>query len=200
MIIKSKYKIARRLGTPIYEKTQLPKFALRNDRRAKGAWRPRSGFGLQLLEKQKARLTYSIVERQFKKYVKEASAKKGANTVQTLFGRLEMRLDNVVYRLGFATTRLAAKQMVSHGHIMVGNTRTNIPSYTLSIGETISVRPNSMKKPLMVGFDERMKQVKLPSWLTYDADKKIATVTALPKYVPTEHPFNLGVVVEFYSR
>jgi small subunit ribosomal protein S4 len=200
MIIKSKYKIARRLGTPIYEKTQLPKFAIRNERRTKGAWRPRSGYGLQLLEKQKARLTYSIVERQFKKYVKESSGKKGMNTVDVLYTRLESRLDNVVYRLGFAPTRLAARQMVSHGHIMRNDKRVNIASCTLSIGDSISVRAASFKKPLLAGYDEKMKTVKIPSWLTYDAEKKVAKVVADPKYVPSEHPFDLGVVVEFYSR
>ena len=200
MIIKSKYKIARRLGTPIYEKTQLAKFAQRNERREKGAWRPKSDFGQQLLEKQKARLTYSLVERVFKKYVTEASAKKGVSATEALFTRLETRLDNVVYRLGFASTRLASKQMVSHGHIYVNGTRLNVPSYNVKAGDLITVRPSSVKKPLFATFDEKMKTVKVPAWLSYDAEKKVGTVTGTPKYIPAEHPFNLGVVIEFYSR
>jgi len=200
MIIKSKYKIARRLGTPIYEKTQLAKFAQRNERKSKGPWRPKSDFGQQLLEKQKVRFTYSLVERQFKKYVKEASAQRGISTVDALFARLETRLDNTIYRLGFASTRLAAKQMVSHGHIYVNGKQINVPSYNVKVGNLISVRPSSVKKPLFATFDEKMKAVKAPTWLSYDAEKKVGTVTGTPKYVPSEHAFNLGSVVEFYSR
>ncbi len=200
MIIGPKYKIARRLGANIFEKTQSAKFALRQERKAgKGPQRPKGQFATQMLEKQKARLSYGVAERQFKKYVKESAAKKG-NTTQALFLRLESRLDNVVYRLGFAATRLAARQMVSHGHITVDGKKVTIPSYSTVVGEKISVRAGSQNKALFVSLDDKMKTVKIPSWLSYDADKRIATVEAAPKYVPTEHLFNLGQVIEFYSR
>ncbi len=200
MIIKSKYKIARRLGAPIFEKTQTAKYALRLERKEKGAWRPKTDFGLAMLEKQKARFTYGMGERQFSKYVREAVAKKGVNSIQLLFKKLEFRLDNVVYRLGFAPTRLAARQMVSHGHIMVGGSRVGIPSYEVKVGEIVSIRPGSVGKPLFKTLDEKMKEVKIPEWLSYDAEKKEAKVTGVPKYEPRDNHFDIKTVLEFYSR
>ena len=200
MIIKSKYKVARRLGAPLFEKTQTAKYALRQERKDKGAWRPKSDFGLQMLEKQKARFTYGMNERQFSKYVREAVAKKGVNSTELLFTKLETRLDNVVYRLGFAPTRSAARQMVSHGHIKVGGTRVTIPSYQVSVGETLSIRGGSLAKPLFKTLDEKMKEVKVPEWLAYDAEKKEAKVTGKPKYEPRDNHFDIKAVLEFYSR
>jgi small subunit ribosomal protein S4 len=200
MIIKSKYKVARRLGAPLFEKTQTAKYALRQERKDKGAWRPKSDFGLQMLEKQKARFTYGINERQFSKYVRAAVAKKGVNSTQLLFFKLECRLDNVVYRLGWAPTRSAARQMVSHGHIRVGGTRVTIPSYEVKVGEIITIRPGSLVKPLFKTFDEKMKEVKIPEWLSYDADKKEAKATGAPKYEPRDNHFDIKAVLEFYSR
>jgi small subunit ribosomal protein S4 len=201
MKIGPKYKIARRLGANIFEKTQTSKFAMRQERKGgKGPYRPKGEFAVAMLEKQKVRYSYGVGERQFKKYVKESVAKKGVNTVQALFERLEMRLDNVVYRLGLASTRLAARQMVAHGHILVNNKRTNVPSYTLSIGDKVSVRGASQKSSLFKDSDDKLKKIAFPSWLSYDHDKKIAEVTGTPKHNPTEHLFNLGQVIEFYSR
>lgn len=203
MRIGPKYKIARRLGANIFEKTQTQKFALRSERKAankKKSFGPKSEFAAQMLEKQKVRMTYGIGERQFKKYVKEAVAKKGVNTTQALYERLEMRLDNAIYRLGFAPTRLAARQMVSHGHILVNAKRTNVSSYTVEQGDKISVRDASLKKPLFKDIDEKLKKTAHPSWIAYDADKKVATIQGTPKLNPTEVLFNLGQVIEFYSR
>jgi small subunit ribosomal protein S4 len=200
MINGPKYKIARRLGANIFEKTQTQKFALRQERKGgKGPYRPKGEFALAMLEKQKVRYTYGVLERQFKKYVKESVEVKGA-TVQALFERLETRLDNVVYRLGFAPTRQAARQMVAHGHIMVNGKRTNVPSQNVEMGDKITIRTASEKKPLFAGIDEKLSKVALPSWLSYDKDKKVATIEGMPKHNPTEHLFNLGQVIEFYSR
>lgn len=205
MITGPKYKIARRLGANIFEKTQTAKFALRAERKAasnkgKGGYRPKGEYAVAMLEKQKVRYTYGVLERQFKKYVKESVAKKGINTVQALYERLEMRLDNIVYRLGLASTRSAARQMVAHGHILVDGKRTNVPSQTIFVGEKIMVRGASLKKPLFKDLDEKMKKVAIPSWLSYDHDKKVAEVTGTPKHSPSEVLFNLGQVIEFYSR
>jgi len=200
MIIKSKYKVARRLGAPLFEKTQTAKYALRQERKDKGAWRPKSDFGLQMLEKQKARFTYGLSERQFSKYVREAVAKKGVNSTELLFSKLEYRLDNVVYRLGFAPTRSAARQMVSHGHIKVGATRVTIPSYEVSVGEILSIRPGSVGKPIFATLAEKMKEVKVPAWLSYDAEKKEAKIVGAPKYEPRDNHFDIKAVLEFYSR
>ncbi|MDP1625027.1 MAG: 30S ribosomal protein S4 [bacterium] len=200
MKIGPKYKIARRLGANIFEKTQTAKYALRADRKVgKRSMRPKGQFATQMLEKQKARLTYFVNERQFKKYVKESLAKKG-NTTQALFERLERRLDNVVYRLGWAPTRQAARQMVNHGHITVNGRKLDIPSYVVEAGDKITPRAGSLKKPLFADFDEKAKKVQVPSWLSFDADKKTASVDGSPKYAPSEHLFNLGQVIEFYSR
>jgi small subunit ribosomal protein S4 len=201
MIFGPKYKLARRLGANIFEKTQTQKFALRQERKAgKGPYRPKGDFAVAMLEKQKVRFSYGVGERQFKKYVKESVAKKGTNTTQALYERLEMRLDNTVYRLGFAPTRQAARQMTAHGHILVNNKRTNIPSQTLFIGDKVTVRGASLTKPLFKELDEKMKKVSVPTWLSYDGDKKLATVESTPKYSPSEHLFSLGQVIEFYSR
>lgn len=200
MIIKSKYKVARRLGAPLFEKTQTAKYALRQERKEKGAWRPKSDFGLQMLEKQKARFTYGMNERQFSKYVREAVAKKGVNSTQLLFTKLESRLDNVVYRLGFAPTRSAARQMVAHGHIRVDGLRVTIPSYQVAAGDIVSIRPGSLAKPLFKTLDEKMKEVKVPEWLSYDGEKKEAKVTGAPKYEPRDNHFDIKAVLEFYSR
>lgn len=201
MIIGPKYKIARRLGANIFEKTQTQKFAQRQEQKGgKGPYRPKGEFATAMLEKQKVRFSYGVGEKQFKKYVKESVAKKGTNAVQALYTRLETRLDNVVYRLGFASTRLAARQMSAHGHILVNNKRTNVPSYTLSIGDKITIRGASQAKPLFKDLDEKLKKVQVPSWISYDAEKKVATIEGTPKYTPSEHLFNLGQVIEFYSR
>ncbi|HEY0908020.1 MAG TPA: 30S ribosomal protein S4 [Candidatus Paceibacterota bacterium] len=200
MISGPKYKIARRLGANIFEKTQTQKFALRQERKGgKPSFRPKGDYALAMLEKQKVRFSYGVGERQFKKYVNESLAKKGA-TVQALFERLETRLDNVVYRLGLASTRQAARQMTAHGHILVNGKRTNVPSQTISMGDKVSIRLASQKKPLFATVDEKMKKVALPSWISYDADKKTATVEGMPKYAQKDHLFNLGQVIEFYSR
>lgn len=201
MIKGPKYKIARRLGANIFEKTQTPKFAMRAERRGgKSSYRPKGEYAVAMLEKQKVRYTYGVLERQFKKYVRESVAKKGVNTVQALYERLERRLDNVIYRLGIAPTRFAARQMVSHGHVMVNGERVNIPSFTASEGDEISIRQSSLKKALFNDHDEKMKKIKTPDWLSYDLSKKMATVRGSPKWNPAEHLFNLGQVIEFYSR
>ncbi len=202
MIIGPKYKIARRLGAGVFEKTQTQKFALSEARRGKSDKKrggPKTDFGIQMLEKQKARFSYALTEKQFSKYVKSSLEKKGLSR-DLLFQKLESRLDNVVLRSGFAITRLAARQMVSHGHLMVNGTRVTIPSYQLRIGDKITIRVASAKKPLFTGLDERIQKFKAPSWLKLDGDKKIVEVQGQPKLVAEELIFDIGQVLEFYSR
>lgn len=200
MIIKSKYKIARRLGAPLFEKTQTAKYTLRQERSHKEAWRPKSDYGMAMLEKQKARFTYRVNERQFSKYVREAVAKKGTVSAQALFEKLELRLDNVIYRLGIASTRGAARQLIVHGHIFVNGKRVNIPSYNVYTKDIITIRPLSAKSALFANLDEKLKEYKVPSWLSFDMDKKEAKITGAPDYVPKENHFDLKSVIEFYSR
>lgn len=204
MIIGPRYKIARKVGAPIFEKTQTQKYAASQARRAKSSERgPRqkSDFGLQMAEKQKARYTYLLLERQFSNYVKKAIATKG-NTVSLLYSLFERRLDNVVYRMGFASTRAASRQMVSHGHITVNGKRVTIPSIQVREGDTIGIRAGSLNKPIFATISEKIKNTTTPAWIKMDLDKRQAVISGMPNY-ETEKvglQFDLSAVIEFYSR
>ncbi len=201
MITGPRYKRARRLGGSVYEKTQTKKFVARSA--AKDAPRKKmmgSDFGLQLLEKQRARFTYGLGEKQFKNLVEKIMTRKGINTGEALIQALEMRLDNAVYRLGFGSTRQATRQIVNHGHINVNGKRLTIPSYALSVGDTISIREGSLKKPLFKNIDEKLKDVKVPSWLALDVSKKEAKVQGTPKIAPNELTFDIPQILQYYSK
>jgi len=203
MQIGPKYKIARRLGAPIFEKTQTQKFSLSKKSQGKeGAKRPKakSEFGRQLIEKQKARLTYGLSERQFSKYAKAIIEKKSTKASADLFEVLERRLDNVTYRIGLATTRRFARQMTSHGHILVNGKKVTVPSYQLYVGDVISIREGSLKKPLFATLDEKIKSTTFPSWISFNADKKAWTVSSFPKIEGESLQFDLGAVFEYYRR
>ncbi|MSR78598.1 MAG: 30S ribosomal protein S4 [Candidatus Taylorbacteria bacterium] len=201
MINKPKYKLARRLGAGLFEKTQSQKFALREGRRKEVRERPRakSDFAVQLLEKQKARYCYGIGERQFAKYVSEALLKQGANDV-LLYERLETRLDNIVYRLKLAPTRQAARQMVSHGHILVNDVRVTIPSYNLKIGDKLKIREASVKKMIFAEMAEKMKDSMPPSWLSFDPTTRAGAMQGKPKMVKSELLFDIALILEYYRR
>jgi small subunit ribosomal protein S4 len=185
MLTGPRFKRARRLGAGIYDKTQTKKYSLKQEGPKFGDKKPRpkSQFGIQMLEKQKARFMYGVNERQFVRYVRESLAKKLSSADVELFISLETRLDNVVYRLGIAPTRQAARQFVSHGHILVNGKKITIPSYRVSTGEIISIREGSTKSPLFANISEKVKEKILPSWLTFDAEKKVATVIGAPKMI-----------------
>ena len=202
MKIGPKYKIARRLGAPIFEKTQTQKYALRQERKGskRGFSKPKSEFGIQINEKQKARFVYCLSEKQFSNYVKEALLKKTSNTPQMIFGFLEKRLDNIIYRLGFATTRLGARQIVSHGHIVVNGKRCNIPSRRLNLTDKIEIHSGSIAKSLFKDLDDKIKNATFPSWIKFDPAKKVAIVQGEPILVKSENLFDLNTVIEFYSR
>ena len=201
MINKPKYKTARRLGANIFDKTQTQKFAGKEaQRKVEKRPRPKSDFGLQMLEKQKAKVTYGVGERMFAKYVKSILEKAGANSPEKLISILENRLDNVVYRLGFAPTRQASRQMVSHGHIKVNGLKITVPSYNVSIGEVITIRESSAQKPLFAGLTEKLKTHTYPSWLSLDITKKEAKVQGAPKLGALETNFDTAAVLNFYSR
>jgi len=202
MLNKPKYKIARRLGPGLFEKTQTQKFALREGRRKETRERPRakSEFAIQMLEKQKARYNYGIGERQFAKYVKEAISKKGAKTDELLLERLETRLDNVAYRLHLAPTRQAARQMVSHGHITINGIRITIPSYNVKVGDKIGIRQASVKKTLFANLVDKLKDNQPPSWLNFDSLKMVGEVQGKPKLVKSQLLFDIAAILEFYRR
>lgn len=203
MKIGPKYKIAKRLGAPIFEKTQTQKFELsvaRGGRKTTKRPGQASDYKKQLIEKQKMRFSYGISEKQLRRYVDEAIAKEGNQPVALLIDRLETRLDNVVYRLGLAKTRQFARQMVSHGHITVNGKKLNVPSHKVRIGDTIAVREGSRASAMYQGLAEKHEALTVPSWLAFDAKKLEGTVKAAPQYNPTETLFDPEQVMEFYSR
>lgn len=190
------------MGAPIFEKTQTPKYALSLARKEKSSGRergkPKSEFGRELIEKQKARFSYGISEKQFRNYVDKAL--RSPKPVQTLFAILESRLDNVLFRAGFSKTRAQARQAASHGHILINNKRVTIPSILLSEGDTVSLRAGSAESPLFGEVAERMKTAITPTWLKIDPANRQAIVEGQPVYVEQEHVFSLGTVIEFYNR
>jgi len=201
MINKPRYKIARRLGANIFDKTQGQKFADREARRkVEKRSHPKRDFGLQMLEKQKAKVTYGVNERMFAKYAKSILDKAGANSPDKLILILESRLDNVIYRLGLAPTRQSARQMVSHGHIKVNDVKVTIPSYSVSLNDKITIKENSVKKGIFANLAEKLKDYTCPSWLTFDLIKNEAKVQGIPKLSVSEANFDPAAVLNFYSR
>ena len=201
MKIGPKYKIATRLGAPIFEKTQTAKFALSEARQ--GRTRKRGGqasdYKKQLTEKQKMRYTYGITEKQLSRYVKESTTS-SHQPIALLIDRLETRLDNVVYRLGLAKTRQFARQMVSHGHIYVNGRRLNIPSHKVKVNDVISVREGSKNTNLFLNFVDTHDMASVPAWLSFDAKNLVGTVTGTPVYEASAHMFDPEQVLEYYSR
>ena len=202
MKIGPKFKIAKRLGAPIFEKTQTQKFSLsesrggRHTKRRPGAM---SDYKRQLLEKQKMRFSYGISEKQLRRYVDEAVSK-SHQPINLLMERLESRLDNVVYRLGLAKTRQMARQMVSHGHICVNGKKYTIPSHKVKVNDVISVREGSKSAKLFENFVDTHEPAGVPAWLKFDAKKLEGSIAALPTYQPSETLFDPEQVLEYYSR
>lgn len=163
-----------------------------------GRRRP-SEYALQLREKQKARRIYGVFERQFRRYFKEAERRKGL-TGENLLIILESRLDNVVYRLGFADSRPQARQLVCHGHFNLNGRRANIPSMLVKPGDVISVREGSKKLPY---FKERAKELErkvVPEWMSLDALSMSGRILNLPRREDIDLPLNEQLIVEYYSR
>ncbi len=158
-----------------------------------------SEYGQQLMEKQRIKKIYGVLERQLKKYFNEASAKKG-DTRENLLRRLETRLDNVVFRLGWAKSRSAARQLVNHGHILINNRRVNIPSYQVNSGEIISLDDNIRKSRLMENLPISLKKQESPSWLFLDKEKIEGKILSQPKSEDLGDLAPFGLIVEFYSR
>ena len=205
MKIGPKYKVCKRLGAAVFEKCQTQKFQLAEARAPrKGSKRGGRGgggdFGLQLLEKQKARFMYGLSERQFARYAHEAIEKKGVPAAPALVSRLESRLDNVVYRAGLAPTRRAARQLVSHGHITVNGRPLSIPSYAVSLKDAVAVRPESRLSPFFAARAEKMLEVKAPQWMKIEDNGFGIRLNSTPETSGSELPFDPAVIIQFYSR
>jgi small subunit ribosomal protein S4 len=156
-------------------------------------------YGLQLREKQKVRRVYGVLEKQFRNYFIEATRQTGV-TGEALLRSLELRLDNVAYRLGFAPSRAAARQIVAHGHFAVNGVPTNIPSYRLKVGDRIEVRASHKERELFKTVKETLRSHQAPDWLSLDADKLAGSVLAMPRRDQMPLDFNEQLVVEYYSR
>jgi small subunit ribosomal protein S4 len=200
--VRSKYKIAKRLGAGVFEQTQTQKFALSEARTAASKKKPRgrggSDYGRQLLEKQRVRYTYGLNERQLSNYAQKAM--KEADPSTALHRSLEQRADSVVYRAGLAGTRRMARQIVSHGHILVNGRRTTTPSHRLTKGDVITIREGSRKSPLFAGLADKEDNRPVPQWLTVDTSLLKAEVSGEPAYTTVETGLDYATVFEFYSR
>ena len=159
-----------------------------------------SEFGLQLREKQKVRRFYGIMESQFHKHFVEAE-RRGGVTGDNLLQILESRLDNVVYRMGFADSRRQARQLVRHGHFMVNDRKTNIPSFLVKPGDVVTVRPASRGRTYFTDYGEVLETRRAPDWMTIDPRALSGRILNLPARDQIEVPsFNEALVVEHYSR
>src|SRR3954467_10790548 len=157
------------------------------------------GYGLQLREKQKTKRIYFTLEKQFRNYFEKAARSKGV-TGEQLLQQLERRLDNVVYRLGFAVARRQARQLVRHGHIEVNGRKVNIPSFQVSIGDTVMVRERSRKLVIVEQAKEIASHQSVPTWISADRDNFTAKILSLPKREEIQMPVNEQLIVELYSK
>ncbi|HOQ01339.1 MAG TPA: 30S ribosomal protein S4 [Acetivibrio clariflavus] len=158
-----------------------------------------SEYGIQLREKQKARRYYGVLESQFRKYFEMAVRKKGV-TGENLLQLLELRLDNVIYRLGLATSRPEARQLVRHGHFMVNGSRVDIPSYITKLGDKITVAEKSKSSPKIKSILENTSGKVIPKWLEFDADNLTGKIVALPSREDIDLPLKENLIVELYSK
>jgi small subunit ribosomal protein S4 len=158
-----------------------------------------SVFGTQLREKQKAKRIYGIMEKQFRNYFEKASNMEG-NTAQNLPRLLETRLDNTVYRLGFAKTRPQARQMVSHALFTVNGVKVNIPSYHVRVDDVIAIRGNKVGKGIFADLADRLKNYVVPGWLHLDLGTTTGKVVSLPEGEDLKEVYDPTLIVEFYSR
>ncbi|MBV9127729.1 MAG: 30S ribosomal protein S4 [Verrucomicrobia bacterium] len=196
-----KAKVARRYGVPLFG----PSKALERKNYPpgmhgpKGSRRKQSEYAVALGEKQKLRYQYGLLERQFRRYFHTALARRGV-TGETLLQLLETRLDNIVYRLGFANTRRGARQLVSHGHVAVNNRKVNVSSYNVKPGDTVTVRDNPKSRQLASRFLELTQIAPVPDWLTLNKESFSGQVARIPSREEIAPIVNEQLIVELYSR
>ena len=202
--IGPKCKLARREGTDLFLKSARrsldSKCKMESAPGQHGAKKPRlSDYALQLREKQKIRRIYGVLERQFRRYFAEADRRKGS-TGELLLQLLESRLDNVVYRMGFGSTRAEARQLVSHKAIVVNGQVVNIPSFQVKAGDIVSVREKAKKQVRIQEAVGSATQIGLPSWIEVDVAKLEGTFKNMPERSELYSDINEQLVVEFYSK
>jgi len=202
--IGPKCKLSRREGTDLFLKSARraldSKCKLDTKPGQHGAKQPRlSGYGIQLREKQKIRRIYGVLERQFRRYFEEAARRKGS-TGENLLKLLEARLDNVVYRMGFGSTRAEARQLVGHKSITVNGEVVNIPSYQVKAGDVVAVRDKSKKQARVVEALALAEQIGFPGWVNVDSKKMEGVYKTSPERGDLSSDINEQLVVEFYSK
>ena len=196
-----KDKISRRFGVPIFgsNKTLEQKNYPPGIHGPKGSRKKQSEYAVALAEKQKLRFQYGLMERQFRRYFRIAQRKRGV-TGEILLQLLETRLDNVVFRLGFANSRSASRQMVGHGHVLVNGRKCNISSYNVKPGDKVSVKDNSRSKGLATRGLELTQIAPIPTWLELDKEQFVGTVSRVPSRDEIAPIVNEQLIVELYSR
>lgn len=199
-------KLERRLGVDLGlkgERRLAGKSALEKRPYAPGQHGQRrtkiSEYGLQLQEKQKAKFMYGVSEKQFRSLYKEANSKNG-NTGAILIQLLEQRLDNVVYRMAFATTRASARQFVNHGHVLVDGKRVDIPSYRVKPGQKVEIREKSKANPQILRAVELTNQTGMVEWVDIDTEKLFGIYTRIPERDEISIPVEERLIVELYSK
>ncbi len=194
-------KISRRFGVELFGASKA--FARRpfppGQHGARAGRKKKSDYGIMLAEKQKLRFMYGVLEGQFRKYYEEAARRSGV-TGDILLQLLELRLDNIIYRLNFASTRAAARQMVSHGHVCVNGHKVNIASYSCKPGDVITVAAKARSQALANRSMELAANATTPDWLEVDAAKLTAKVARIPSVEEIAPIVNVQMIVEFYSR
>ena len=189
---------SRRLGFSVLENgKELSRRPYAPGQHGNGRQKKLSDYGTQLQEKQKVRFMYGVSEKQFKKIFEQAGKMKGVHG-ENFLGLLESRLDNLVYRLGFATTRRAARQLVNHGHITVNGNKVDIPSYQVKVGDVIAVKENSKSHPAIKAALEATKN--RVEFVTYDENKMAGTYVRVPERSELNADINESLIVEFYNR
>ena len=209
-MVKAKCKICRRAGTKLFlkgDKCLSPKCPMLRrpyppGQKGKRRPTPLSEYGKQLREIQKLKSWYNLRERQFKKYVKEVLAKRGKveDLGEILIRLLEKRLDNVIFRLGFASSRAQARQLVNHAHFLVNGRSVDIPSYQVRKGDVISIKPQKMKKANFQNLKNLLKKHTPPSWLQLDVEKLEGKVIGEPTLQEAAPPAEISSIFEYYSR
>ncbi len=200
-----KAKLSRREGTDLFLKSARRSLADKCKLDSKPGQHGRtsgartSDYGVQLREKQKVKRIYGVLERQFRRYFADADRRKG-NTGATLLQLLETRLDNVVYRMGFGSTRAEARQLVSHGAIVVNGVASNIPSMQVKAGDVITIREKSKKQVRIAEALSLAEQVGLPIWVSVDSKKLEGTFKSVPERSDIAGDINESLIVELYSR
>jgi small subunit ribosomal protein S4 len=200
-----KAKLSRREGTDLFLKSarrsisDKAKFDSKPGQHGRTSGQRTSDFGLQLREKQKVKRMYGVLERQFRRYFEEADRRKG-NSGANLLALLESRLDNVVYRMGFASTRAEARQLVSHKAILINGQANNIPSAVVKVGDLIAVREKSKKQQRITEALQLATQIGLPAWVDVSVDKVEGTFKKSPDRDEFGADINESLIVELYSR